>query len=243
MTDFEKCRYLAKLKYIDRVPEPERPLPKGKTEHANVRGSRIHDAAELYVRGGVELAPELQSLKEDYDELRELYKQGLVELEGEWAVNTEWEPVSWSSANAWCRMKLDAFVKTSDTTARVIDYKTGRRMGNEVKHTEQGQIYQLATFLRNPNLEHITVEFWYTDLDQKDIKQYSRAQGTAYFDKYMKRLTAVTTSDNFDPNPNAFSCKWCPYKGNVCEYGVTGVPNTKIAKARIKELRRQQNIK
>lgn len=240
MSDFEKCRYLAKLKYIDRIPEPERPLPKGKTEHAHVRGSRIHDGAELFVRGGVELLPELENFREDYEELRDLYEQKLVELEGEWAVNTEWEPVAWDSANAWCRMKLDAFVRTSDDSARVIDYKTGRRQGNEIKHTEQGQIYQLSTFLRHPELNNIQVEFWYTDLGEKDIKTYTRVQGTAYFDKYMKRLSAVTTSENFDPNPNAFSCKWCPYKGNACEYGVTGVPNSKAAKARLKELRRQR---
>jgi hypothetical protein len=31
LTDFEKCKFLAKLKNIDKVPEPERPLPAGKT--------------------------------------------------------------------------------------------------------------------------------------------------------------------------------------------------------------------
>jgi hypothetical protein len=38
LQNFEKCKYLAKLMYIDRIPEPERPLPPGKTEHANDRG-------------------------------------------------------------------------------------------------------------------------------------------------------------------------------------------------------------
>ena len=136
-------------------------------------------------------------------------------------------------------MKLDAFVHTTPTTARVIDFKTGKRYGNEVKHTEQGQIYQLATFLRFPELEHITVEFWYTDLGEKDIKQYTRAQGAAYFDKYNNRLSAMTDCTDFPPNPNAFSCKWCPYKGNACEYGLTGVPSKASASARIRQLKRE----
>lgn len=129
-------------------------------------------------------------------------------------------------------MKLDAFAQTSPTSARVIDYKTGKRYGNEVKHTEQGQVYQLATFLRFPELEQISVEFWYVDLGEKDIKQYSRAQGMAYFDKYNNRFMSITDCTDFKPNPNAFSCKWCPYKGNACEYGVAGVPSAGKVQAR-----------
>jgi hypothetical protein len=226
LQNFEKCKYLAKLMYIDKVPEPERPLPPGKKEHANDRGSRIHDAAELYVRGDVELVPELAKFAEEFGELRTLFKAGRVQLEGEWAVNLNWEPVSWTSSDAWCRMKLDALVLSEDGThARVIDYKTGKRHGNEVKHTEQGQIYQLATFLRFPELQEITVEFWYTDLKETDVKQYSRLQGIRYFEKFNDRLLAVTTCEDFPPNPTTFSCKWCPYNGNACEHGVSPNPN------------------
>ena len=35
LVDFEKCKLSAKLKYLDRIPEPARPLPPGKSEHAN----------------------------------------------------------------------------------------------------------------------------------------------------------------------------------------------------------------
>ena len=48
LADFEQCKLRAKLKYIDRIPEPARPLPPGKTEHANDRGTRIHDAGERF---------------------------------------------------------------------------------------------------------------------------------------------------------------------------------------------------
>ena len=144
----------------------------------------------------------------------------------------EWEPTAWTSSDAWCRMKLDALVLSKDGThARVIDYKSGRRHGNEIKHTEQGQIYQLATFLRYPDLLDITVEFWYTDLGEVDTKKYSRLQGTQYFSKYNDRLLAISTCTEFPPNPNAFSCKWCPYNGNVCEHGVSPNPNRRASDA------------
>jgi hypothetical protein len=232
LQNFEKCKYLAKLMYVDRVPEPVRPLPPGKQEHANDRGSRVHDAAEMYVRGGVELIPELHSFKEEFDELRILFQEGRVHLEGEWAVNLEWEPVAWTSSDAWCRMKLDALVISEDGThARVIDYKTGKRNGNEIKHTEQGQIYQLATFLRYPDVDDITVEFWYTDHGQTDFKIYPRQMGVRYFEKFNNRLLAVSSCTDFKPNPNAFSCKWCPYNGNACEFGVTLNPNRRAKDA------------
>jgi RecB family exonuclease len=220
--DFEKCNYLAKLKYIDKIPEPQRELPPGKTEQPNDRGSRVHDCAELYVRANppAELIPELHLCRDKLDELKALYAEGKVVLEDEWAFKEDWSPVAWESDTAWVRMKLDAFVRTSPTSARVIDYKTGRRNGNEVKHSEQGQIYQLGAFMRHHELQNIEVEFWYTDLGEYDVKKYTRAQGIAYFDKYNDRLQNMTQCVTFKPNPNVYSCKWCPYRGNVCEYGI-----------------------
>lgn len=41
LSTFEQCKLRAKLAYIDRIPEPERPLPPGKTEHANDRGTLL----------------------------------------------------------------------------------------------------------------------------------------------------------------------------------------------------------
>lgn len=221
LQNFEKCKYLAKLMYIDKIPEPVRPLPRGKSEHANDRGNRIHDAAEMFVIGGVELIPELELFRDKFLELRELFKIKRCFVEGEWAVTLDWEPTSWNSNDAWCRMKLDALVIDEDgTTGRVIDYKSGKRHGNEIKHTEQGQIYQLATFLRYPTLEELTVEFWYTDLGETDVKKYTRQQGVQYFEKFNNRLLAISTCEEFTPNPNAFSCRWCPYRGGACEHGV-----------------------
>jgi hypothetical protein len=189
----------------------------------------------MYVQGGVELIPELKRFRTEFDELRELFKEKRCFLEGEWAVTLEWEPTAWTSNDAWCRMKLDALVFSEDKGhARVIDYKSGKRHGNEIKHTEQGQIYQLATFLRYPDLQDITVEFWYTDLGEVDTKQYSRLQGTQYFAKYNDRLLAISSCTDFPPNPNAFSCRWCPYNGNACEYGVSPNPNRRAKDALIR---------
>jgi len=112
-------------------------------------------------------------------------------------------------------------VKLSKNHAVVIDYKTGRKNGNEVKHAEQGQLYQLATFLRYPNLEYIDVEFWYTDQDDITHMHYRRDQGLRYLRGFDARGKALTTAVDFPAKPNIFNCRWCPYRNTEhCTVGV-----------------------
>lgn len=211
LTVFEQCKLHAKLAFIDRIPEPERPLPPGKTEHANDRGTRVHEGGEKFIQGGVELLGELSAFRDEFHRLRELYKQGKVSLEGEWAVDREWNPVAWRSNTAWGRIKLDAFVRLSKDHAVVIDYKTGRKFGNEIKHAEQCQLYQLSAFLRYPEIKRIDTELWY--LDQNDITHmhYTREQGLRFFNNFNRRAQAMTEAKEFPANPNVFTCKYCPY--------------------------------
>lgn len=224
LTTFEQCRLWAKLAFLDKVPEPPRPLPPGKTEHANDRGSRIHEAAELFVKGGVEMIPELEAFRNEFLELRTQYDKGLVALEGEWAFNQTWQPVGWMSKDCWVRIKPDAFVVSADgKSAVLIDYKTGRKHGNEVKHMEQCQLYQLAAFLRNPELEEVTIELWYLDQDDVTTMTFTRKQGLRYQRSFNERGLKLTMETDFDPNPNIYSCRWCPYgpKGTGhCKVGV-----------------------
>lgn len=209
---YEQCPFRAKLAYIDRIPEPERPLPPGRVEHANDRGTRIHDAAERYVKDDIEMLPDISKyFKEEFIRLKALFKEGKVSLEGEWGFTDEWEPTQWMSSNVWARIKLDALVFLSDTEAVVIDYKTGRKFGNEIKHAEQCQLYQLATFFRYPNLQRIHTELWYLDQDDLSSMSYTREQGLRFYNNFHNRGTAITTADEFPSKPSTYACKWCPY--------------------------------
>ena len=221
---FEQCKLRAKLQYVDKIPEPERPLPAGKTEHANERGTRIHGLAEDFVRSKTEKFPrELKKFEQEFYRLRELYKKDKVSLEGDWGLDHNWTPTGWMEKNTWGRVKLDAMVMLSKTHGVVIDYKTGKRYGNEIKHAEQGQLYQLTALLRNPELQTITVELWYTDLDELTSMTFTRAQGLRFFNNFNKRATDITSATSFPPQPNIFACKWCPYlpsKSGDCVHGV-----------------------
>lgn len=270
LVDFEKCKKMFWLKHDQRIPEPERPLPPGKTEHANDRGTRIHDNCEQYVRGLTdELCPEAEKhFGFQLDLLRVLYADGLVSLEGEWGMSRDWTPHPWKGqweevteegikemglepnikatkmpdkghegdilkigkkfyiwVPPWLRLKLDVLVFHDDFTATVIDYKSGKKFGNEVKHGEQLQLYQLVTFLRYPKLETVYAELWYIDIGEVTSVRYTRQQGLKFQSNFTRRGHKQTTCTDFPANPNKFSCKWCaygPWEGGTghCQVGV-----------------------
>lgn len=211
MVKFEGCKLSAKLAFIDRIPEPPRPLPPGKAEHPNERGTRVHESAEHYVQKDIELVYELESFRDEYNELRALHRAGKVSVEGEWAMDREWNPVAWNSSDAWLRLKLDAYAQLTPTHGVVIDLKTGRLKGNEVKHAEQGQLYALVCFLRYAQLKEVTVEFWYVDQDEITQVKYTRAQCMKMLKSFTARGNAITECLDFPPNPNIYNCRFCPY--------------------------------
>lgn len=212
LVQFEACNFAAKLKYIDKIPEPERPLPPGKTEHANDRGTRLHTGAEMFTKGGVELLPELHHFSVEHHKARELYAQGAASTEGDWAYTKDWEPVAWMSSDVWVRIKCDLVIDLTKTHKVVVDYKSGRRFGNEIKHNEQMQLYTIATFLRSPKTKMVTTELWYWDQNELETKTYTREQGLRFVANFERRGNLLTMCEDFAPNPNVFSCRYCPYK-------------------------------
>lgn len=210
IVDFEKCKFSAYLKYDQRIPEPPRPLPPGKTEHANDRGTRVHDGAEQFVRGNQATLPhEAKHFIHELEAMRKLYALGIVSLEGEWGFDQDWVAVDWKTA--WLRMKLDALVFLSPHEAVAIDYKTGKKFGNEIKHGEQLMLYQLATFLRYPELELVHTELWYLDQDDLTSRTFTRDQGLRFRHAWDRRGKSITTCTDFPPNANKWSCQYCPY--------------------------------
>jgi PD-(D/E)XK nuclease superfamily len=219
--DFEKCKLSAKIKHLDKIPEPPRPLPPGKTEHANDRGSRIHESAEQFVNGTGPFVKEMAEFEQEFLHLQHLYTRGVVSLEGEWAHDKDWNIAPWKTG--WLRLKLDAMVHASETEAVVIDFKSGKKFGNEVKHAEQLQLYQLSAFLRFPKLEVVHAELWYLDARDITTSTYTREQGLRFKRSFDKRGTALTSETEFPANPNSFSCRWCPYGPDGTGHCAVGV--------------------
>lgn len=213
LTVYEKCPYQAQLKYLDKIPGPD-------TDAAN-RGTDVHSAAEKFIIGEAPtLIPELSHFTLELNAVRTQYEKGNVEVESEWAFNRNWEATEWRAKDTWLRLKLDVHAKLSPVKGLVVDFKTGKLFGNEIKHNEQGQLYVGCSFLRNPEFENVMCEFWYTDKNDMTQVQYSAKQAARSIQMFDKRARIMTNAKQFPARPSIFSCKWCPYRPE--ETGGTG---------------------
>lgn len=210
---FESCKRHFELAYIQKIPEPERPLPPGKTEHANDRGTRIHEAAERYIKdGNVELIPELGHFEAEMIQARAMFAAGKASTEGEWAFTRNWESVAWMSNDVWCRIKCDLVVDMGNDEFVVVDFKSGKRYRNELKHAEQMQLYVIGTLCKYLNAKKVTTELWYLDLNELSSMTYTREQGLRLMKNFERRGELLTTCEEFPANPNRETCRFCPYK-------------------------------
>ena len=127
---FEECPYRTYISKVRKIREPSGP--------AAERGSKIHQEAEDFVKDKLKEFPgSLLKFEKDFHQLKNLYVNQKVELEGEWAFTIDWEKTKWMDSTCWARVKLDAYIQEDETSARVIDYKTGRKIGNEIPHSQQ----------------------------------------------------------------------------------------------------------
>lgn len=230
LDDFESCALKAKYKYVDRIPEPDRgPPPRGAKEWANDRGSRIHDEAEQFVTGKIEaLTPDLMSFSEELTKARTLYQQGMVETEQMWCFDDKWNSVAEDDyKNTRFRIKCDLTVHLNEVHSLVVDYKTGRRYGNEIKHEQQKTTYAVGGFRRSAQTQKITTELWYLDLPTEDIfpAVLTRKQGAVLLKALDARNRRMLDATVFPPTPSAWNCRFCPYNGSsgeqVCPHAVT----------------------
>lgn len=212
---FEECKYRAKLQWLDKIPDLQ---PKTAAD----RGSAIHLECEDYVIGKDGFTHNLRFFKDDLESLKVHFAAGRVICEQEWAFDNQWRPTEWK--RGWLRLKADAVCFLTKTHCVVIDYKTGKRFGNEIKHARQLQLYAVCALLLYPELQSVTCELWY--LDQNELSKFTmrRSQLKKYLQIYDRLGREFTSEEDFPPSPNIFSCKWCPYgpdKQGDCKYGVS----------------------
>jgi hypothetical protein len=211
LSDFEKCPYMMRLKYIDKVEQPENPYI--------ARGIRIHTSIEDFITGKSDtLDPEIKTFKNEINSLRERYKTGSVEVEGEWAFTNKWVRCDWRDyEQVWLRVKLDSYVHLSEEVGVVIDEKTGSKFGNEIKHADQGQLYAGVAFIVHPEKKKHTVELHYLDKDDITRVDYKQGMAAKILVSFEKRAQKMLGATMFPPRPNIITCRSCPYgrhKGN-----------------------------
>lgn len=202
--DFEACPHKVYLSVVEKMPSPSGP--------AAERGTQIHNHIEGYIQAEhSDVIKEMQGFMPLIDLLRIEYAEARVEVEGEWGFTRDWGVTGWSGNDTWARMKLDAIHFESPTSAKVIDWKTGKKWGNEIKHGQQGMGYAIGAFARYPELEFISVQFAYLDKNDELRATYTRQQAELMRPMLERRADVMTTTVDFEPKPSFQNCRWCPH--------------------------------
>lgn len=230
LNTYEECPRRAFLAYVKKIPEPDRgqpPLDKYPTgEWPHERGDRVHRELEAFVRGLGDLPKEAEHFRPSLEGLRNLYAEdsNQVILEEMWGLTKTWEPCDPFGETVWARLKMDAMVLSGDT-GLAIDYKTGKRKFNEIKHGEQLILYVISAFIKYKQLDKIVGELWY--IDQKEIhrREYTRSQAMHFIKNFDIRAHTMCEDEDFTPKPSTWNCRFCPYgpgenKTNDCPVGI-----------------------
>ena len=159
----------------------------------------------------------LKKFETKFKDMREGFINATVELEGEWGFTIDWEPCGWMEPGVWARIKLDAYVEESETSARVIDYKTGKQYGNEIAHSQQALTYAIGSFLRYPDLEIARTELWYLDHGKISRHSYTVDEIKERQETFHNRALKLTEATEYPAIASVQNCKWCHYgKSGVC---------------------------
>lgn len=218
--DYEECpgRLLRKKhpEKSERWDQPENPNA--------ARGTAFHDSAEAYVRGQsdelfVDRKMKIEFFMPLFAELRKGFEDGKVSLEEDWAFRTDWSPCGWFDDDVWGRGKLDFFIRESETSCVIGDYKTGNRWNNTVKHADQGLAYALQVYHRFPEIEHFRVEFWYIDDGTKSTRHFTRKMLTVLLKNLNKRAVKATSDETMQFKPSEKSCMFCSFGCNKSKQG------------------------
>lgn len=216
LKDWERCGLYAKLKYLDKLPEPQGP--------AMGRGNEVHKVAEAYVTAAKPpkgFPPELENFKKEFSGLRKdiASKKALnFSAEGEWAFTSRWTSTGWFDRDAWLRVKVDAaWTDSKSVELTVVDHKTGKRYPD---HPDQLHLYGTVGFVMFPAVARVRAKLWYLDLGEEDEREYERGDLKRMIKTWEDRSRPLLADKLFAPRPND-KCKWCHYrKGNrgPCQY-------------------------
>jgi hypothetical protein len=216
--DWYKCPLFAKLKHLDKLPEPGSP--------AMERGSRIDDGITNYLRKtkGAKLPSEVVAkLRPMYESLRKERNLFVNEM---WGFDRQWQPVAWNDWDrCWLRVKVDmGHLDLEENVLYLFDNKTGRYKPEEtVTYGEQNEIYTAGGAAQFSEVDYVVPRFVYTDhgiLHPPESEMIDQRQAGALQKKWTKKVQPMFADKRFNPKPGR-ACQWCPYskaKNGPCKY-------------------------
>lgn len=216
-TTWRECPLRAKLKFIDKRPEPQ--------GDAASRGDTIHKLADSYVKNPKFALPEeLKLFKQEFVVARKANAIGDLSL----TYRKDWSKTVWNDWNgAWLRIKVDMLVPPSKKkkNVEIVDFKTGKIKDD---YTEQTELYAIGGFLEYPEVDIVRTGLWFLDHGvmvgadaEKPTGIYKRAELPKLIKLWEKKVFPMLNATAFPPTPG-IQCRWCSFaksKGGECKFG------------------------
>jgi hypothetical protein len=167
-------------------------------------GTKVHEAAEFYIRDGKPIPPEFAYMQEILDMLKNLPGEKLCEYE--MGLTKNLEPCGFKDKDVWWRGIADLVIMEKDK-AYLIDYKTGK--SSKYADTKQLEILSLALFKHFPNLKRVKAGLLF--VVAKDIVKanYTRETQEPHWVRWLQDTTQMElahANEVWNARPN-FSCK------------------------------------
>lgn len=217
LSDYETCPMRIKLK-SEKAPV---------LEQEENRGTVIHKEAENFIKGLIEFPASLKKFRPEFEQTRERFAEGLVQIEQPWGFTREWLECGYFDDNIWLRVQIDQMESDLNEPAvmHVTDWKTGKSFGNDVMHIQQLQLYAVAVFMRYPHIQTVDAADMYLDEGKMRRKAYHRdAKFDQHFEKWSQRAEKMLADAEGKPKPNRMTCRFCRYgveNGSAaCAYAV-----------------------
>lgn len=207
---YRQCPLRAKFRYIDKLPDPGNKYSQ--------RGNDVHDELEKCVKHG---AP-VPEVAKHFAPLLEQMQQTDTICEKMFMFDSSWKPTD-DRNKVWLYVKQDLVVVAPGEFVLTVDYKTGKKYGNEVKHMAQKTLYSIAAMILWPGMPEYIAEMWY--IDQKDLSSKSFTPEVLEMARARLDAEVARMFDDriYRPRPTLDNCRWCPYgpKGSGhCPVGV-----------------------
>lgn len=203
---FEQCprKYLHVRLLKDVTDEPGQ---------AALDGTRMHKAAEDYIRDNTPLPPDLDHLRPILDRLAVVPGEKLVEQR--LAVTAGLEPCEFFDANVWARGVVD-FAVVGRREALAVDYKTGR------KKDDFDQLMLMAAMLmaKYEHIERVRAAYLWLKTQELTSAVYTRDDVRGIWVNFLPRVARIDIAAREQKYPCRPSplCGWCPV--NTCNFWV-----------------------
>lgn len=208
LKDYETCPYRVYLARVERCPQPE---IGDDPNHPLTRGDRLHKECEALIRGDGLLTAGIRRFKTRLNDLAAKYPLGTVEVEQRWGFDHNWSSVPWDDPACWLRVICDVVEHVDNHTLIIDDWKSGKSFGNELKHTQQKNLYGTAAMMRYPGRSIVQPAMNYLDEGKTTPSRYTRAVLPRFIDTWTKRAEKLTNAVTFPPKPNRGNCRFCPF--------------------------------